>query len=295
MTITLTWKTGDFDPYTRDQASLSKKIAFAEVGSDATAAQRATAQAELLGLPDFKAEVQTNTDTSDLAALDLTAEGVTFPARTIRDIRIKGYCLTDNDTYYYETVEQVLGGTTPVLLGQKIVDGWAEEAGVAAQYGRVHFKATLSSVSTPVVNFASNGLAIAAITSGAADFTVPPNRFCLVKGINFAGSLTTSTASGHIVSVDTANLDGAGSGTDAIQFWDATATTQLALDNPLAGADHILEIAFELWPPQHQRLVMATNNVTVKCTAVASIADENLKHYIEVFVGPARTIGYSAT
>jgi hypothetical protein len=211
----------------------------------------------------------------------------------MREIRIRSFCLTDNDTYFYESSETVLGGTTPKLLGQKILNGWAEENGTVYEYGRVHFKCTLSSVSTPVVNFASKGLAIGAVTSGAADFTVPPNRLCLTKGLNFGGSLTTSTASGQIVSIDPTNLTG-GLGTDVIQFWDATATTQLALDNPLAGADHVLEVAFEIWPPQNHRLVMATNNVTVKCTAVAAIGDENLKHYVEVFVGPARTIGYSA-
>jgi hypothetical protein len=292
MTITLTWATGAFDPYTRDQASMFKKLAFAFLGVG-TAAQTATAQAEILRKPDFSAEIQTTTDTADLEALDLTQEGVTFPARTIREIRVKSHCLTDNDHFYYEWTESVLGGTTPVLMGQKIIDGWCDEAGTASEYGRLHFKATLSSVSTPVVNFASKGLSIDAITSGAADFNVPPNRLCLVKGINYAGSLTTSTPSGNLVAVDTQFLGGT-NGTDAIQFWDVQTSTQLLLDNPIAGADHILEIAFEVWPPHNHRLVLDTNNVTIKCTSVAQIGDENLKHFLEVFVGPARVIGYSA-
>src|SRR5688572_3509926 len=125
MAATLTWANGTFDPFTRDQASLFRKMKMAD-GADGTAAERATALNEVNGAPDFKAEIQATTDTSDLEALDLTTEGVTFPARTIREIRGKSWCLTDNDTYYYEWTENVLGGTTPVLLGQKIVTGWAE-------------------------------------------------------------------------------------------------------------------------------------------------------------------------
>jgi hypothetical protein len=96
-----------------------------------------------------------------------------------------------------------------------------------------------------------------------------------------------------LVAVDTQFLGGT-NGTDAIQFWDVQTSTQLLLDNPIAGADHILEIAFEVWPPHNHRLVLDTNNVTIKCTSVAQIGDENLKHFLEVFVGPARVIGYSA-
>lgn len=290
MAATLTWKTGDFDPYTRDQASMFKKIAFAFLG-DTTQGQRQTAQAELLGLPDFKAEVQATTDTSNVQAVDLTDEGVTFPARSIREIRLKSWCMTDNDTYFYETVESVLGGTTPVLLGQKIVGGWCEEAGTAGEYGDVHFAATITALTTLTTIFASKGIALGDIVNGDSDLTIPKSRLCLVKGASLSGpSVITASTAGWAVVVDQALLAD-GTGTDAVQFVNSTGTLVTSTDPVLGG---IVSLAFQLWPPHNHRLVMNTNNVEVQVTAVDAIGDDNLKHYVEVFVGPAKTLGYSA-
>lgn len=290
MAATLTWKTGDFDPYTRDQASLYKKLALAFLGVG-TAAERATAQAEVLKQPDFKAEVQATTDTSNVQAIDLTDEGVTFPARTIREIRGKSYCLTDNDTYYYEWTENVLGGTTPKLLGQKIIDGWTEENGTVGEYGRVHFAATITALTTITTIFASAGISMADIVNGDADLVVPKNRLCLVKGAHLSGpSVYTASTAGWSVTVDQALLAD-GSGTDAVQFANSTGTLVTSTDPVLGG---IVSLAFELWPPHNHRLVMNTNNVEVQCTAVDAIGDDNLKHYVEIWVGPAQVLGYSA-
>ena len=53
--------------------------------------------------------------------------------------------------------------------------------------------------------------------------------------------------------------------------------------------------AQNFWRNILHRLVMNSSNVEVQVTAVnANINDDNLKHYVEVFVGPARTQGYSA-
>ena len=288
MTAVLTWKTGDFDPYTRDQAPAHQKLALATNGS---AAQRATAMAELFRMPDFMAEVQATTDTSNVQAIDLTDEGVTFPARTVREIRGKSWCLTDNDTYYYEWTESVLGGTTPVLLGQKIVDGWGEEAGTPFEYGRVHFDATITALTTLTTVFASKGLAVADIVNGDSDVTIGKNRLCLVKGAHLSGpSVYTASTAGWAVTVDQALLAD-GSGTDAIQFANSTGTLVTSTDPVLGGR---LSVAFELWPPHNHRLVMNTNNVEVQVTAVDAIGDDNLKHRVEIMVGPAKVIGYSA-
>ena len=48
MAATLTYATGAFDPFTRDQASMFKKLALAFLGIG-TAAERHTAQAEYPG------------------------------------------------------------------------------------------------------------------------------------------------------------------------------------------------------------------------------------------------------
>jgi hypothetical protein len=291
MAATLTWKTGDFDPYTRDQASMFKKLAFAFLGVG-TAAERATAQAEILKQPDFKAEVQATTDTSNLEAVDLTTEGVTFPSRTMRDIRIKGWCMTDNDTYFYETVETVLGGTTPVLLGQKICHGWAEEAGTPSEYGAVHLAATITALTTITNIKVSLGYALGDIATGKAPLNVPPNRLLLVKNATLNATSVSATAQGPHILIDHTNLDGLGAGTDGVVFVSTSGTGTVATDDPKVGTR--IDLAFEVWPPHNHRLVMNSNNVEVQCTATDNIGDDNLKHYVEVFVGPARTIGYSA-
>lgn len=292
MAATLTWKTGDFDPYTRDQASMFKKLAFAFLG-DATGSQRATAQAELLGQPDFKAEVQATTDTSNVQAVDLTDEGVTFPARTIREVRLKSWCLTDNDTYFYETVENVLGGTTPVLLGQKMVNGWAEEAGSPKEYGDVHLAVTITALTTITNIKASLGFALGDISAGKAPLTVPKNRMLLLKECRLDAAVINTADTGAFAAINFTNLDGLGAGTDGVNFYSQSAATVVATDNPVVGAR--LDLAFEAWPPHNHRLVMNSNNVEVQVTATDNISDDNLKHYVEVFVGPAKTIGYSAT
>jgi len=292
MAATLTWKTGDFDPYTRDQSSLLQKLAYAFAWAG-TASQKATALAEIWKTPDFKAEVQATTDTSNVQAIDLTDEGVTFPARTIREIRGRSWCLTDNDTYYYEWRESVLGGTTPVLLGQKIDLGWNEQNGTVFETGRVHFAATITALTTITTIFASKGLALSDIASGKADLVVPQNRLILNKGCTLDATLVSVTAAGVNIAIDYTNLDGLGAGTGAVVFWEGFTTTDVLTDDPKVGTR--LDLAFEIWPVHNHRLVMNTNNVEVQVTAVnANINDDNLRHIVEVFVGAAKVVPYSA-
>lgn len=291
MAATLTWSSGAFDPYTRDQASMFKKLAFAFLGVG-TAAERATAQAEVLKQPDFRAEVQATTDTSNLQAVDLTDEGVTFPSRTVREITLKSWCLTDNDTYYYETVESVLGGTTPVLLGQRIRHGWAEEAGTPSEYGNVHLAATITALTTITSIKTPLGYALGDIATGKAPLNVPPNRLLLVKNATLNATAVSATAQGPLILIDHTNLDGLGAGTDGVVFVSIAATGTVATDDPKVGTR--IDLAFEVWPPHNHRLVMNSNNVEVQVTATDNIGDDNLKHVVEVFVGSARAIAYSA-
>lgn len=291
MAATLTWKTGDFDPYTRDQAALHQKLAYAFLGAG-TAAQKATAQAEILKQPDFVAEIQATTDTSNLQAVDLTDEGVTFPANTIRTIRLKSWVMTDNDRYFAETEEDVLGGTTPVLLGQRLVRGYAEEAGSAKAYGDVHLAVTITALTTITNIFASNGFALGDISGGKAALTVPKNRFLLLKEARLDSSVVNTSDTGAFVAINFTNLDGLGTGTDGVNFYSQSAASVVATDNPVVGAR--LDLAFQCWPPFNHRLVMNSNNVEVQCTAVDNVGDDNLRHQVEVFVGAARKLDYSA-
>ena len=292
MAITITWgPSGQFDPYTRDSAPFLQKLRYAD-GSAGSAAQKATAVAELNGAPDFRCELQATTDTSNVQAVDLTDEGVTFPSRTIRKIKGKSWCLTDNDTYFYEWEEDVLGGTTPVLLGQKILRGFAEENGSARAYGQVHFQATITALTTITEIFASKGISLGDITAGDADLTIPKNRLCLVKGHNLSqpSSITASTL-GALPVVNPAIL-GDGSGTAAVGFLNTIAGTGWTTTSPALGG--VVDLAFEIWPPFNHRLVMNSNNVEVQCTAVDAIGDDNLRHVVEIFVCKAEKQQYSA-
>lgn len=295
MAATLTSKTGKFDPYTRDSAALFQRLAYAFLGVG-TAAQRRTAQAEILQKPDFVAEVQATTDTSNLQAVDLTDEGVTFPSRTFRDITLKSWVLTDNDTYYAETVETVMGGTTPKLLGQKLVKAWSEQNGTVYDLGRVHFAATITALTTITTIYASKGweTCLGDISSGLAALAVPQNRFILNKGCTLDATVISATTSGVLVAINYTNLDGLGAGTDGVKFLaEGQATTDIIASSPKVGSR--IDLAFEVWPPFNHRLVMNSNNVEVQVTATdANINDDNLRHVVEVYVGPARTQGYSA-
>lgn len=292
MTITRSNLTGAIDIATRDSATYLQKKAYAN-GDSGTAAQRKTAQNEFQDLPDFVAELQATTDTSDGEAIDLTDDGdVTFPARTFRKITLKSWCLTDNDTYYYKTEELVLGGTTPKLMGQYILEGWSEQNGTVFQTGRVHFAATITALTTITEIFASKGLALGDIASGVAALLVPQNRLILNKGCTLNASVVSVTAAGVNIGIDYTNLDGLGAGTGAVVFWEGFTSTDVLTDDPKVGTR--IDLAFEIWPPFNHRLVMDSNNVTVKCTGHDNIGDDNLKHRVEVFIGPARPVPYSS-
>jgi hypothetical protein len=238
--------------------------------------------AQVMNLPNFIAEATVTTDTSDGEIVDLTQEGVTFPADTIRTIRCRSYCSTDNDHYAYEWEQKVLGGTTPVLMRQYILNGWGDEAGTKLDYGpNVQFKATTLTGTTITEVVAANGITLAAFSTGAADLALPKNRLCLVNTCMLNDVVSATGANADILTVLTHS--GLGTGTDAVVAVDVSGTTDAAVATLVAGT---ITLAFELWPPFNHRLVMDSNNVTLKATAVNStIADDVLRHRCEIFVG----------
>ena len=239
------------------------------------------------GLPQFHYEATVTTDTSDGEVIDLTDEGVTFPASSIREIRCKSLVTSSDSHYYYEWTEEVLGGTTPKLLGQKIVSGWSNQAGTIFETGRVHFAATITALTTITTIFGSKGLALGDISTGKAALTVPKNSVILNKGCTLNATVISVTAAGVDVVIDYTNLDGLGAGTDGVQFIEQFTSTDVLTDDPKVGAR--LDLAFEIWPPINHRLVMDSNNVTLKTTATnANIGADTLRHMGDVFVGPLR-------
>ena len=139
--------------------------------------------AQVMNLPNFIAEATCTTDTSDGEMMDLTQEGVTFPADTLRTIRCLSYCSSPNDHFMYEWEEDVLGGTTPVLLGQRLIYGVADQAATVFEYGtNLHFAATITALTTLTTINGSKGYALGDIASGRAAMTVPRNRLFIPKG-----------------------------------------------------------------------------------------------------------------
>lgn len=263
-----------------------REIVFAA----ARAGNRA-AVAQVMNLPNFTAEASVTTDTSDGEIVDFTDQGVLFPADTIRTIRCRSYCSTDNDHYAYEWEQEVLGGTTPVLMRQRILKGWGDESGTKLDYGpNVHFKATTLTGTTITEVVAANGITLAAFATGAADLALPKNRLCLVNTCMLNDVVSATGANADILTVLTHS--GLGTGTDAVVAVDVSGTTDAAVATLVAGT---ITLAFELWPPFNHRLVMDSNNVTLKATAVNStIADDVLRHRCEIFVGPITRLTHQA-
>jgi hypothetical protein len=84
--------------------------------------------AKVLGEPDYKITATTTTNDTG-TVVDLTAQGVTFPADTIRVVRTRTYArgdISDVDKAYHETITAILGGTTPVVVEASNIDEHGE-------------------------------------------------------------------------------------------------------------------------------------------------------------------------
>lgn len=280
--------TGTFDPTTRDSASLFKKLAHAVLGAGTTA-QSITAQNELLGRPDFKARAKTTDNTAASQVIDLTDEGVTFPAATLRKIKFRSKATTDNDTWVQEWEQYVWGndGTTPKLVGSpKLLNAIGIINGTPVQYGDVRVSATVATTAiTEVDEHTTAGTSIAASSSGVAVLTHPIARATLgakVVSAQFSADVTTIGERRHVqvetgVSSTTAELSlSTINGTEAVS--DATDVGQL-------------EVKLFILPPPSVALVMTSNNCEVH---VGHDATDDVYHDVEVFVGPTESNALTA-
>src|SRR5690606_26234481 len=73
----------------------------------------------VLGLPHFEVYGTTDTDTADSDAINLSDQGVTFPAATQRTITVEAFVAQAAETGYIKYVATVNGadGTTPEVDG----------------------------------------------------------------------------------------------------------------------------------------------------------------------------------
>ena len=273
---------GLFDPYTRDQSGLPGKIAKAVLGAG-SAAQRATARAELFKQPDFTVEFTTSDDDALENVMKLSgtsSRGVTFPADTVRTITMLMRSSNDADTFFQEIEQDVFGddGTTPVLGNARIKRAFMLDAGVYKAMGDIQVNGVVDVEGSE----SSPGTALAAYSNGYA-LTFPPSRVAIVKGIHIsqdAYELSASAGHGTIEALSATN------GTGNLETYVTGAGTATAV----AAAD-LIQISMQLWPKAQVALVL--NSTAVEVHARTTIADV-FTHDLQVFVGKAISVALGA-
>ncbi len=301
--------TGLFDPYTRDKEAIGTVLRLALFGkagfprgtslvnpaSSSAAAtdlvnirkQVRTAQvmaAQLMGRRgvDFKGVFDTSNADALSSAFSLTGLGVTFPAATLRTIRLNMVSSNDAETIYQEVEQDVWGndGVTPKLGDARLNKAYKVLSGTYAAMGRVHLKT--NEAGTEVTDgMNSSGLSIAGITNGTGVLTTPLARATRVIGSNY-GADTYGATTGAVPHV--AILDGDGSARIDV----ASPDDGLADTTPATG---FLDVELELWPQAQVQLVLSAAIVQVHIrTTVADI----YRHRAECYIGPAISNALSA-
>lgn len=269
-----------FDPFTRDQASLARKLAMAIMGAG-TAAQRETARNELLNRPDIRARATTTDNTAASQVVDLTDEGVTFPAGTMRRIRFRSLALTDNDQWIQEWEQYVLGGTTPALVGTaKLLNAVGVIAGTVVQYGEISAQATYSGDTATSV--AANCTAGTSLGNNATNTVTLTHPIARSAPKNF--SAQPQRAAAAVAGARTADVIAATSTTASVFISDVATPTAAAPSGTLSAFGYIL-------PPPSVALVMNSNNVELHC---GHDATDLVFHNVEVYVGRAEYIALVA-
>lgn len=270
---------GMFDPTTRDQASMARKLALAVLGAG-TAAQRQTARAELLQRPDFVATARTTDNTAASEVIDLDTEGVTWPAATVRKVRFRSRTRNGADTFMQEWEQYVLGGTTPVLLGSpRLINAVASLNGVGKQYGRVRVSASFSTTTATNTARASLGTTVGNTTSGVATITHPIAR-AGTKVLSVTAYTDDQTNTTH----RQAAIEPGVSSTTALLSLLAeglTSNTGVVAD---FAANGFVDAELEILPPPSIALAVTSNHVEVHCGYDAT---DNVYHDVEVFIGKA--------
>lgn len=285
MALTLTsGPSGVFDPTTRDTATFLQKLRYAD-GSTGTAAQRVTAQNELEKKCDFKVGFTTPDNGALNNAMKLSgtsSRGVTFPAATIRTIKMVMRSSNDADTFYQEVEQDVWGndGTTPVLGDQRLVKAFMIDAGVYKQMGEVHLQTTEAMVET-TDGSNSSGLAGAALSSSNSAFTFPPARIVQLIGTQISQD-TFNAATGGELRVSTLSASAGTATLNQIAGDDGAAA-----DAP-AGSVHAHMV---LWPLAQVALVL--NSTAVEVHARTTLSDV-FTHSLEVTVGKAISVALGA-
>lgn len=237
----------------------------------------------LFGGPQFTATAKTTDNTAASQVIDLTDEGLTFPAGSFRKIRFKSTARTDNDVWIQEWEQWVWGndGTTPKLVGTaKLLNAVGEINGTVVQYGNCRAQATYAQdTATAVAANSTAGSSLGNNSTNTITLTHPIARTAAgskyIRGINASADVATATEQLYVTG------DVAGGTSTTIKLYCADTATPTADGFDDVG---VLDVEFFILPPPSIALVMTSNNLEVHC---GHDATDDVYHDVEIFVGPA--------
>lgn len=239
----------------------------------------------LFGEPDIVAEAVVDNGLTPLAAeiIDLTDQGVTFPATTMRQVKWRHWIQSDNDRFYVEYEQWLLGGTTPALLGtRRVIQAHGVVAGANVAYGVCHAAANYDSSDTAITTDVGTSSVSASSTAGSSIGDVATNTATLthpiardagkrVLGVNASPDVATATEQLH------ASAFPATSTTMSIFTADLATPSADGFDD-----DGRLECSFFILPPGDCNLVINSTHVELQITGIAS---DETRHRVEVLLG----------
>lgn len=255
----------DLDDWLRQAAALKGNLA---------------AVAMLAKQPQFVGRAKTTDNSAATAVIDLTAQGVTFPAKTYRRLRVRSTAVNGTDSWVQEWTQLVYGndGTTPILLGNARLNFASGQInGTAGDYGNCSVRGTYSTDTVTNDAAASSlGSSLGNNSTNTITLTHPIARTTSkrITGINNCPAAATASGARHVAGVSA-------SSTTFSLF-----VTDLATPTAASPAPSDLSVDFYILPPPSVAFALATNNVTVTAGYNAS---DNVYHDIEVFVDRADT------
>lgn len=230
-----------------------------------------------LGQPDCGNVTQTTAAETGVA-IDLTTQfgASAFLADVIYRVLFRSIATNLNSRWVQLWEQYLLGGTTPVLLGEpNLLTAYGINNGTVGAYGRTRYHGTTSGATvTNATGQAgvSAGHSLGNFSGGVATLTIPKSRAT-------ARCLSThfSEDAGTIGDLRDVQVRSASATTMTVNV--ATVNGTEALTDP-AGTNNI-DLGLYILPPPSIALAMSTNNVQIQ---VGHDAAENCRHAVDVWI-----------
>ena len=229
----------------------------------------------IMGEPNITAEgVFDNGATAvALQLVDLTDKGVTFDTSHVRRVRWRHLVQSDNDRFVVEYEQDVLGGSTPTLLGTRRVNhAFGVVAGTTVEYGNIRAQATYSTDTATAV--AANSTAGSSLGNNSTNTVTLTHPIARTSPKNFSVNVSPDVAT------NTEQLHGgivAATSTTASIFLGAL--TDGAADG-FDDAGTIDARGFVL-PPGDSVLALNSTNVELQITGIDS---DETRHRVEIWL-----------